>query len=303
MKKFLLRRIGMADKLANGPPSLHDCMEVVLSQADLLMGDVLEGLVILAARTKSKSAFREDLSISKEAVDFLFSQKHAVQKTFKSQLRNGIFNHAVQDFSEQPQLRFADLQLLDSQQIDANIEFAMAQQEVLRGVDEVLPALNALVSTLLGWITVQPHLNPIKPDVFVRALQASLVKHAPDEAARAALITPAAGLLRGTHIPLHQPADGAVGIGEGIETSLAACLASGLPTVAAYSAGNLAAWQWPTGARRLVIFGDHDKAGAEASDTLRARALAAGLRVQTLTPETPGRDWADVWSAREGAYA
>jgi hypothetical protein len=195
MKKFLLRRIGMADKLANGPPSLHDCMEVVLSQADLLMGDVLEGLVILAARTKSKSAFREDLSISKEAVDFLFSQKHAVQKTFKSQLRNGIFNHAVQDFSEQPQLRFADLQLLDSQQIDANIEFAMAQQEVLRGVDEVLPALNALVSTLLGWITVQPHLNPIKPDVFVRALQASLVKHAPDEAARAALITPAAGLL------------------------------------------------------------------------------------------------------------
>ncbi len=116
-------------------------------------------------------------------------------------------------------------------------------------------------------------------------------------------LTPAAGLLRGTHIPLHRPVDGATGIGEGIETSLAACLASDVPTVAAYSAGNLAAWQWPTCARRLVIFADHDKAGAEAAETLRARALAAGIRVQTLTPETPGQDWADVWSTREGACA
>jgi len=116
-------------------------------------------------------------------------------------------------------------------------------------------------------------------------------------------LTPAAGLLRGTHIPLHQPVDGVLGIGEGIETSLAARLASGVPTVAAYSAGNLAAWQWPTGALRVVIFGDHDKAGAEAADMLRARALAAGLRVQTLTPETPGQDWADVWATREGARA
>lgn len=116
-------------------------------------------------------------------------------------------------------------------------------------------------------------------------------------------LTPAAGLLRGTHIPLHHPVDGALGIGEGIETSLAASLASQLPTVAAYSAGNLAAWQWPTGLQRLVIFADHDPAGAEAASTLRSRALAAGLGVQTLTPEAPGEDWADVFSTREGACA
>jgi putative DNA primase/helicase len=116
-------------------------------------------------------------------------------------------------------------------------------------------------------------------------------------------LTPAAGLLRGSHIPLHQPVDGAIGIGEGIETSLAACLASGVPTVAAYSAGNLAAWQWPGSVRRLVIFADHDKAGVEAADALRTRALAAGVRVQVLTPETPGHDWADAWSMREAACA
>ena len=195
MKKFLLRRVGMSDNRSNAPPSLHDCIEVVLSQADTLMVDVLEGLVVLVAKAKSKSAFSDGLTVSNEAVDFIFSQKVSLQKTFKSQLRSGIFNPAAQDLSEQPQLRFADLQLFDSQQIDASIEFALAQQEVLRCVDDVLPALNALVSSLLGWITVQPHLNPIKPEVFVRALQVSLDRHAPDEHARVTLITPAAGLL------------------------------------------------------------------------------------------------------------
>lgn len=115
--------------------------------------------------------------------------------------------------------------------------------------------------------------------------------------------TPAAGLLRGSHIPLHQPLDGSLGIGEGIETSFAACLASGVPTVAAYSAGNLAAWDWPLGLKRLVIFADHDRAGAEAADKLRTRALAAGLGVQVRTPASPGEDWADVWAQREGACA
>ena len=195
MKKFLLRRVGMSDNRSNAPPSLHDCIEVVLSQADTVMSDVLEGLVVLVAQPKSKSAFSDVLTVSKDAVDFIFSQKGSIQKTFKSQLRNGIFNPASQDLSEQAPLRFADLQLFDNQQIDASIEFALAQQEVSRCVDDVLPALNALVSSLLGWITVQPHLNPIKPEVFVRALQASLDRHAPDELARTALITPAAGLL------------------------------------------------------------------------------------------------------------
>jgi putative DNA primase/helicase len=124
------------------------------------------------------------------------------------------------------------------------------------------------------------------------------------EAGRKASVPgPVKKLTRGTHIPLHRPADGALGIGEGIETSLAACLASDIPTVAAYSAGNLAAWEWPAALKRIVIFADHDKAGAEAADALRSRALASGLRVQTLTPETPGQDWADVWSTREGACA
>jgi phage/plasmid primase-like uncharacterized protein len=114
-------------------------------------------------------------------------------------------------------------------------------------------------------------------------------------------LTEAAGPVAGACIPLHKPQSGVIGIAEGIETALAAWLASGVPTVAAYCAGNLAAWHWPGGVRRLVIFADADKAGREAAEKLRTRALAARLRAEVLTPTTPGADWCDVWAQR-GAF-
>lgn len=113
-------------------------------------------------------------------------------------------------------------------------------------------------------------------------------------------LTCAAGPLAGACIPLHEPARGCIGIAEGIETALAAWCASSVPTVASYCAGNLAAWRWPAAVQRLVIFADADKAGREAADTLRARALAARLRCEVLTPTTEGADWCDVW-AEHGA--
>ncbi len=114
-------------------------------------------------------------------------------------------------------------------------------------------------------------------------------------------LTRAAGPLAGACIPLHEPARGVIGIAEGIETALAAWCASGVPTVASYCAGNLAAWQWPPCARRLVIFADADKSGREAAHALRVRALAAGLRVDVLAPSEPGTDWCDVWAGRDAA--
>lgn len=112
-------------------------------------------------------------------------------------------------------------------------------------------------------------------------------------------LTGAAGPLAGACIPLHTPSRGSLGIAEGIETALAAWCASGVPTVAAYCARNLAAWCWPAGLQRLVVFADADRPGREAADTLRARALGAGLRVEVLAPGSDGADWCDVWAASE----
>lgn len=116
-------------------------------------------------------------------------------------------------------------------------------------------------------------------------------------------LTATAGPLAGACIRLHTPKAGVIGIAEGIETALAARLASGVPTVAAYSAGNLAAWRWPTGVRRLVVFSDNDAAGQRAAEELRARAHAPGLECQVVAPSEDGADWCDVWAARTVAEA
>lgn len=111
-------------------------------------------------------------------------------------------------------------------------------------------------------------------------------------------LTGAAGSLVGAHIPLGKPLQGQLGVAEGIETALAGWAGSGLPTVAAYCAHSLAHWRWPPGVQRIVVFADHDRAGLEAADTLRARALQAGLRCEAHSPDEPGTDWADVWQQR-----
>lgn len=116
-------------------------------------------------------------------------------------------------------------------------------------------------------------------------------------------LTPTAGHLSGACIRLGKPKAGQIGIAEGIETALAARHASGMPTVAAYSAGALASWIWPSDLRRLVIFADADPAGSDAADKLRQRARFAGLNVEVMTPTTPGADWCDVWANRESKEA
>jgi putative DNA primase/helicase len=115
-------------------------------------------------------------------------------------------------------------------------------------------------------------------------------------------LTAAAGPLAGAYIPLHEPQHGVIAIAEGIETAQAAHLASGLPTVAAYCAANLAAYTWPPCVHRIVVFADADPAGAAAARSLKARALRAGLSVAVMTPSTTGADWCDVWAQR-GAVA
>jgi predicted P-loop ATPase len=96
------------------------------------------------------------------------------------------------------------------------------------------------------------------------------------------------------------PADGHLGIGEGIETALSAWAIFGIPTWAALSAGNLRDWQWPEGIRRVTIFADAGEAGQSAATTLAERLTAAGI-LSTIMSPLHGDDFND--DLRKGAVA
>ncbi len=194
MKKFMLRRLGVAHEPGSFKPSLQDCLEAVLEQSDTLVNDVLAGLKASRSAVRSKSMQVIQNPAGKDAIDYLIEHADAFKASFSKNLRASLYGGDIHRAQGQP-LRFDDFQFLEEEQIDANIEFALTQQEITMAVDDVLPTLNAMVSSLLGWMTVQPHLNPLKPESFVFALRESLLEHIPRDEARTAIMTPTAGML------------------------------------------------------------------------------------------------------------
>ncbi|HYF19149.1 MAG TPA: DUF1631 family protein [Ramlibacter sp.] len=195
MSKMLKLRLGVADDPAALQPSLQDCLAAVLRQADLLMTDVIQGLVrgIAPVGPQSVAAFQGPAI--KEAILALQAQSAAVCARYQDELTRLVYQGGGKEQAQTQVLRYEDLQLFGDAELDQSIEVARALQETSLAVSDVLPTLDALLSTLLGWRTIQPGLNPLRPDVFVRAMQATLAQHVDNAAAREALVTPSAGLL------------------------------------------------------------------------------------------------------------
>ncbi len=80
------------------------------------------------------------------------------------------------------------------------------------------------------------------------------------------------------------PADGHLGLAEGIETALSAWAIFGIPTWAALSAGGVRQWQWPDGTRRVTIFADAGEAGMQAAAMLADRLDQAGIPFTIVAP-------------------
>lgn len=195
MANLLKLRLGVSDDPTALQPNLNDCLAALLQHAEFLMADLLQGLAAAADPGSPKRVAGFQAEPIQDAVRDLASRSRAVCETYKTQLTRIVYEGGGKEQAHSEMLRYEDLQLFGDSELDQSIELARAQQEVSFAVDDVLPALDALISTLLGWRTIQSGLNPLRPEVFVRALQASLAEHVPEASVREALITPAAGLL------------------------------------------------------------------------------------------------------------
>ena len=195
MATLLKLRLGVSDDPTSAQPSLNDCLEAMLQQADVLVTDMLGGLVAASSPTSPRRIPGFQEPIIKEAIEALSADTKAVCASYRTELTRIVYEGGGQEQLATELLRFEDLRLFEEAELDQSIEVARAQQEVSLAVDDVLPALDALMSTLLGWRTIQPGLNPLRPEAYVRALQSCLQLHVPHADVRDVLIAPAAGLL------------------------------------------------------------------------------------------------------------
>jgi hypothetical protein len=69
------------------------------------------------------------------------------------------------------ELQFDELELMDEVQVHASVTLARTQQITLLAAEASLAELNTLICSTLGLGTVQPERNPLRPEIYVRALK------------------------------------------------------------------------------------------------------------------------------------
>jgi hypothetical protein len=195
MNTPMLLRMGVANDMSSLRPTLQICLETVLSVSDSMVDDMLDGLSAALESESGAPSAQPHGRIEPALLRRLLSESDAIKRTWQTQLRHALFHGGQIAAVSISQVRFDDLRLLDEQQIDASIGFALAEQEFRRASAEQLPALNALVSSLMGWLTVQADINPLKPAAFACALRDLLSHHVRDVAQRNALLVPAASAM------------------------------------------------------------------------------------------------------------
>lgn len=69
------------------------------------------------------------------------------------------------------EVQFDQLELMDDAQVQESVSMARAQQMALLAAEASLADLNTLICTTLGLPTVRPERNPLRPEVYLRALK------------------------------------------------------------------------------------------------------------------------------------
>ena len=108
------------------------------------------------------------------------------------------------------------------------------------------------------------------------------------------LMTPI-GTVNGAAVRLFS-ANHHIGIGEGIETCIAAHQLFNVPVWAAISAGGVRTFEPPEGVTEVTVYGDNDRkfTGQSAAYDLANRLSVIGIKAHVRIPDVPGQDWADV---------
>ncbi len=175
---------------------MRQCLDAALHQSEGLMDKVLNALAGKADKSFGAYQHKPNFPPEMQAVaEQLLRQREVIKTSFRGHLIECVFGGVGVDAQAPQMMRFEDLKLFEEEDLDESIEIARAMQEMSLMVDEVTPTLDALMSSLLGWITVQSQINPLRPEMYARALRACIAEQISDPDMRGALLSALASRL------------------------------------------------------------------------------------------------------------
>lgn len=110
------------------------------------------------------------------------------------------------------------------------------------------------------------------------------------------LLSPLTGRV-GAAVRLMPATGDTLGVGEGVETCLAAALIHHMPAWAALNTALLPRFEPPPEVQQLVVFADRDMPGLEAAARLMEQ-LQGRVHLELRVPPPPAKDWNDVLQRR-----
>jgi len=156
------------------PPSLLDqCLEEVALQAKPLLGRCVDAAVSSLQESETKAGEVAERQRSARACWALVQRRGALTSAFTKRLREA-FERGDRGGRTSSLALLSDsslLALVDDVLVAESLESARLLQGLMPVVEQALTALDARMSSLIGFETVQVEKNPLRPSVFVRVLR------------------------------------------------------------------------------------------------------------------------------------
>lgn len=149
----------------------------VLADARDLMERVAEATRMSLQLRQDQARTPGEHQATLEAQQQLMRLTSVMGERYPGALRKALEQQTAAPGEEKPTrslftIQFDDLELMDESQITESVERARASQVLASAVEGPLADLDALVCAARGLPRVQPEHNPLRPEVFLQALQA-----------------------------------------------------------------------------------------------------------------------------------
>ena len=154
------------------------CLDLVLTQCQLLIHDWCDTLSILLITRSSREAEPIERRLLLDAVKSLRSNQYAIEQQFKAALSNAIENDTQLELKKNTAtskrslspLNFDELEMMDDNQVQQKVRNARLLQIISDSCEQGLSSMVARLSTAQGFKVVMPEKNPLRPHVVLHAL-------------------------------------------------------------------------------------------------------------------------------------
>ena len=149
----------------------RSCMKEAASRGHTLMQRLALRCVKSMAQRATGMPDAHERNLLTEAARILMKHQDALCEAYPQALLAEFAQAIAGANARSSPLSFDSLELMGEEQLQESVEVVRTQQAVVQAVENELAELNGLVCAIQGLRTVQAERNPLRPEVYVRALR------------------------------------------------------------------------------------------------------------------------------------